>query len=41
MVFAEAALEAGARPVFALSLQMGAIGPGVLDLYAVISGPRM
>ncbi|MCX5050000.1 ANTAR domain-containing protein [Streptomyces sp. NBC_00201] len=34
MVFAEAALEAGARAVFALPLQMGAISPGVLDLYA-------
>lgn len=34
MVFAEAALEAGARSVFALPLQMGAISPGVLDLYA-------
>jgi len=33
-VFAEAALEAGARAVFALPLQMGAISPGVLDLYA-------
>lgn len=34
MVFAEAALEAGARAVFALPLQMGAINLGVLDLYA-------
>ncbi|WP_338897046.1 GAF and ANTAR domain-containing protein [Streptomyces sp. TG1A-60] len=34
MVFAEAALEAGARAVFALPLQMGAISAGVLDLYA-------
>ncbi|WP_237304937.1 ANTAR domain-containing protein [Streptomyces qaidamensis] len=34
VVFAEAALEAGARAVFALPLQMGAISPGVLDLYA-------
>lgn len=34
MVFAEAALEAGACAVFALPLQMGAISPGVLDLYA-------
>ncbi|MER8007468.1 ANTAR domain-containing protein [Streptomyces sp. NPDC094149] len=34
MVFAEAALEAGARAVFALPLQIGAISPGVLDLYA-------
>ncbi|MDC0770703.1 ANTAR domain-containing protein [Streptomyces sp. HD] len=36
MVFADAALEAGARAVFALPLQMGAISPGVLDLYANI-----
>jgi hypothetical protein len=34
MVFAEAALETGARAVFALPLQVGAISPGVLDLYA-------
>ncbi|MFI6566155.1 ANTAR domain-containing protein [Streptomyces sp. NPDC050534] len=34
MVFADAALEAGARAVFALPLQIGAISPGVLDLYA-------
>lgn len=34
MLFAEAALAAGARAVFALPLQMGAISPGVLDLYA-------
>ncbi|WP_406493578.1 ANTAR domain-containing protein [Streptomyces sp. NBC_01604] len=33
-VFADAALEAGARAVFALPLQLGAISPGVLDLYA-------
>jgi hypothetical protein len=33
-VFADAALEAGARAVFALTLQIGAISPGVLDLYA-------
>ncbi|MFE7932250.1 ANTAR domain-containing protein [Streptomyces sp. NPDC057456] len=33
-VFADAALEAGARAVFSLPLQMGAISPGVLDLYA-------
>ncbi|WP_055700259.1 ANTAR domain-containing protein [Streptomyces silaceus] len=33
-VFAGAALDAGARAVFALPLQMGAISPGVLDLYA-------
>jgi hypothetical protein len=36
MVFAEAALEAGARAVFALPLQIGAISPGVLDLYAQV-----
>jgi hypothetical protein len=34
MVFADAALDTGARAVFALPLQMGAISPGVLDLYA-------
>ncbi|WP_329275651.1 ANTAR domain-containing protein [Streptomyces sp. NBC_01451] len=34
MVFTEAALQAGARAVFALPLQLGAISPGVLDLYA-------
>ncbi|MFM9442851.1 GAF and ANTAR domain-containing protein [Streptomyces acidiscabies] len=34
MVFAEAALETGARAVFAFPLQVGAISPGVLDLYA-------
>nr|WP_225858919.1 ANTAR domain-containing protein [Streptomyces albicerus] len=33
-VFADAALEAGARAVFAFPLQIGAISPGVLDLYA-------
>jgi hypothetical protein len=33
-VFADAALEAGARAVFALPLQIGAISPGVLGLYA-------
>ena len=33
-VFADAALEAGARAVFSLPLQIGAISPGVLDLYA-------
>jgi hypothetical protein len=33
-VFADAALEAGALAVFALPLQMGAISPGVLDLYS-------
>ncbi|MFI1168266.1 GAF and ANTAR domain-containing protein [Streptomyces sp. NPDC020801] len=35
-VFADAALEAGARAVFSLPLQLGAISPGVLDLYADI-----
>ncbi|MEV7884012.1 GAF and ANTAR domain-containing protein [Streptomyces sp. NPDC002817] len=34
VVFADAALGAGVRAVFALPLQMGAISPGVLDLYA-------
>lgn len=34
VVFADAALNAGVRAVFALPLQMGAISPGVLDLYA-------
>ncbi|MFF1699697.1 ANTAR domain-containing protein [Streptomyces sp. NPDC058257] len=33
-VFADAALVSGARAVFALPLQNGAISPGVLDLYA-------
>ncbi|MFC9844017.1 ANTAR domain-containing protein [Streptomyces sp. NPDC060223] len=33
-VFVEAALEAGAAAVFALPLLVGAISPGVLDLYA-------
>lgn len=33
-VFADAALEAGARAVFSLPLRTGAISPGVLDLYA-------
>ncbi|WP_199550703.1 ANTAR domain-containing protein [Streptomyces sp. N35] len=33
-VFADAALAAGARAVFAFPLQIGAISPGVLDLYA-------
>lgn len=33
-VFADAALEAGARAVFALPLQLGAMSPGVLDLYS-------
>ncbi|MFI7013367.1 GAF and ANTAR domain-containing protein [Streptomyces sp. NPDC050164] len=35
-VFADAALEAGARAVFSLPLQKGAISPGVLDLYASV-----
>lgn len=33
-VFADAALEAGARAVFAFPLQIGTISPGVLDLYS-------
>ena len=33
-VFADAALQAGALAVFALPLHMGAISPGVLDLYS-------
>ncbi|WP_282082261.1 GAF and ANTAR domain-containing protein [Streptomyces tendae] len=33
-VFADAALEAGARAVFSLPLRVGAVSPGVLDLYA-------
>ncbi|MFJ1971157.1 GAF and ANTAR domain-containing protein [Streptomyces sp. NPDC087903] len=33
-VFAAAALDAGARAVFAFPLQIGAISPGVLDLYS-------
>ncbi|MER6159639.1 ANTAR domain-containing protein [Streptomyces sp. NPDC001868] len=33
-VFTDAALLAGARAVFSLPLQKGAISPGVLDLYA-------
>ncbi|WP_051735299.1 GAF and ANTAR domain-containing protein [Streptomyces sp. NRRL B-3229] len=37
MVFADAALEAGARAVFAFPLQIGAISPGVLDLYSSTS----
>lgn len=36
VLFADAALEAGARAVFSLPLQKGAISPGVLDLYADI-----
>ncbi|WP_371749893.1 ANTAR domain-containing protein [Streptomyces sp. NBC_01283] len=35
-VFADTALETGARAVFALPLQVGAISPGVLDLYAQV-----
>ncbi|WP_234381195.1 ANTAR domain-containing protein [Streptomyces sp. NRRL F-5122] len=35
-VFADAALEVGARAVFSLPLQKGAIRTGVLDLYASI-----
>ncbi|MFI1401121.1 ANTAR domain-containing protein [Streptomyces sp. NPDC020681] len=37
-VFVDAALEAGALAVFALPLQMGAISPGVLDLYSRVPG---
>ncbi|MFC7308637.1 GAF and ANTAR domain-containing protein [Streptomyces monticola] len=37
-VFADAALETGARAVFAFPLQVGAIRPGVLDLYADLPG---
>ncbi|MFL5994668.1 MAG: GAF and ANTAR domain-containing protein [Streptomyces sp.] len=33
-VFADAALETGARAVFAFPLQTGAVGSGVLDLYS-------
>lgn len=33
-VFTDAALEAGARAVFAFPLQLGTISPGVLDLYS-------
>jgi hypothetical protein len=33
-MFADAALDAGARAVFAFPLQIGAISPGVLDLYS-------
>ncbi|MFI1358767.1 GAF and ANTAR domain-containing protein [Streptomyces sp. NPDC020898] len=33
-VFADAALEAGARAVFAFPLRIGTISPGVLDLYS-------
>ncbi|MHA6764964.1 ANTAR domain-containing protein [Streptacidiphilus sp. PAMC 29251] len=33
-VFAPAAMDAGARAVFAFPLQIGAISPGVLDLYS-------
>ncbi|MCX4576477.1 GAF and ANTAR domain-containing protein [Streptomyces sp. NBC_01571] len=35
-VFADAALEAGARAVFAFPLRTGAISPGVLDLYSQV-----
>lgn len=38
-VFTDAALKAGARAVFSLPLQKGAISPGVLDLYAGIPTP--
>lgn len=37
MVFADTALEAGARAVFDFPLQIGAISPGVLDLYSSTS----
>ncbi|MDX6350447.1 MAG: hypothetical protein QOF84_5237 [Streptomyces sp.] len=37
-VFASAAAEAGAGAVFAFPLQIGAISPGVLDLYAEVAG---
>ncbi|MDU8999586.1 ANTAR domain-containing protein [Streptomyces mirabilis] len=37
-VFADAALEAGARAVYAFPLHMGAISPGVLDLYSQVPG---
>jgi hypothetical protein len=37
-VFASAAMEAGAGAVFAFPLQIGAISPGVLDMYAVAPG---
>jgi hypothetical protein len=36
-VFAPAATEAGAQAVFAFPLQIGAISPGVLDLYADVA----
>ncbi|WP_393080138.1 GAF and ANTAR domain-containing protein [Streptomyces sp. LN704] len=35
-VFADAALEAGARAVFAFPLRTGATSPGVLDLYSQV-----
>ncbi|MFI1172579.1 GAF and ANTAR domain-containing protein [Streptomyces melanogenes] len=35
-VFSDAALEAGVGAVFALPLQVGAISPGVLDLYSSV-----
>ncbi|TKA11324.1 ANTAR domain-containing protein [Actinacidiphila oryziradicis] len=37
-VFAPAAAEAGAGAVFAFPLQIGAISPGVLDMYATEAG---
>ncbi|MFC8202049.1 ANTAR domain-containing protein [Streptomyces sp. NPDC057298] len=37
-VFAPAAAEAGADAVFAFPLQIGAISPGVLDMYATTPG---
>ncbi|WP_405725340.1 GAF and ANTAR domain-containing protein [Streptomyces sp. NBC_01537] len=37
-VFAPAATEAGAGAVFAFPLQIGAISPGVLDMYATSPG---
>ncbi|MEY9965246.1 hypothetical protein ABIA33_003288 [Streptacidiphilus sp. MAP12-16] len=37
-MFASAAWEAGARAVFAFPLQIGAIRPGVLDLYSRTTG---
>jgi hypothetical protein len=38
-VFTPAARESGARAVFALPLQVGAIRLGVLDLYRAVPGP--
>lgn len=37
-VFAASATEAGAGAVFAFPLQIGAISPGVLDLYSTVPG---